>query len=136
MTGDGLKQTHWLAPMLAPRSVALVGASPRAGSVGAAMVDVLAGGGFEGGIWPVNPRYEAIGERTCYPGLDALPGAPDLAVLSVASHRMEETLAGAIRAVTVSGPARARATNGSRIAQPTPARARRAALASDVVSAT
>lgn len=102
MTGDGLKAAHWLGPMLAPRSVALVGASERAGTVGSAMVEVLAGGGFEGDIWPVNPRYETLGERACYPALDALPGPPDLAVLSVASHRMEETLAAAIRAGTKS----------------------------------
>ena len=98
MAGDEMTKAHWLAPMLAPRSVALVGASGRKGTVGADMVDVLTGGGFEGHVWPVNPRYETLGERICYPSLDALPEAPDLAVLSVASHRMEEALASAIRA--------------------------------------
>lgn len=96
MDGGGVSRTHWMEPLLAPRSVALVGASARPGSVGAAMLEVLEGGGFAGEIWPVNPRYEAIGQRACFAAIADLPGAPDLAVLSVASQRMEAALVAAI----------------------------------------
>ena len=93
MTGE-----HRLAPMLAPRSVALVGASEREGSVGRLMVEVLQAGGFEGEIHAVNPRYERVLELPCVPSVAELPGPPDLTVLSVAAHRMEQTMADAIAA--------------------------------------
>ena len=71
---DETQTRHRLAPLLAPRSVALVGASARPRSVGADMIEVLAGGGFAGRIDLVNPRYDRIGERPCYPDLESLPG--------------------------------------------------------------
>src|SRR5690606_11973513 len=38
-------------------------------------------GGFEGPVWPVNPRYDEIRGLRCYPEVAALPRAPDLAVI-------------------------------------------------------
>ncbi len=87
---------HRLTPMFEPRSIALVGASQREGSVGRLMVDVLRGGGFAGEVHCVNPRYETVGDYPCLPSIGDLPDAPDLAVLSVAAHRMEATMADAI----------------------------------------
>ena len=50
--------------MLAARSVAVVGASVREGSVGHQSVVELIEGGFEGAIYPVNPKYdEVLGHR-------------------------------------------------------------------------
>lgn len=87
---------HWMTPLLAPRSIALVGASEREGSVGRTMVEVLQAGGFGGAVHAVNPRYESVLGLPCVAGLADLPQAPDLAVLSVAAHRMEQTMADAI----------------------------------------
>lgn len=87
---------HRLAPMFEPRSIALVGASQREGSVGRMMADVLRGGGYAGEVHCVNPRYQAVGDYACLPSIADLPEAPDLAVLSVAAHRMEATMAEAI----------------------------------------
>ncbi|MCG6911069.1 MAG: acetate--CoA ligase family protein [Deltaproteobacteria bacterium] len=39
--------------------------------------------GFNGDIYPVNPRYEEIGGITCYPAVDAIPGPVDLAIVFV-----------------------------------------------------
>lgn len=64
-----------------PRSVALIGASTRPGSVGLIVARNLASGGFAGPIWFVNPKHGAIEGRDCYPSVAALPSAPDLAVL-------------------------------------------------------
>ena len=64
-----------------PRSVALIGASTRPGSVGLIVARNLASGGFGGPIWFVNPKHGAIEGRDCYPSVAALPSAPDLAVL-------------------------------------------------------
>lgn len=64
-----------------PRSVAVVGASIRDGSVGKVVLDNIVDGGFEGDIWPVNPKYSSIGALPCFPDAGALPGVPDLAVI-------------------------------------------------------
>ena len=53
-----------LERMLEARSVAVVGASVREGSVGNQSVVELVEGGFEGAIYPVNPKYdEVLGHR-------------------------------------------------------------------------
>ena len=67
MTGNPLD------PLLKPRSVALIGASPRAGSVGNDMLKVLRGGGFNGAIWPINPKYDEIDGLACHGSVAALP---------------------------------------------------------------
>lgn len=64
-----------------PRSVTVVGASIRDGSVGKVVLDNIVDGGFEGDIWPINPKYETIGTLPCYPDAESLPGVPDLAVI-------------------------------------------------------
>jgi len=46
-----------------PRSLAVVGASVKEGSVGRVVFDNIVDGGFEGAIWPVNPKYSEIGGR-------------------------------------------------------------------------
>ena len=65
-----------------PRSLAVVGASVKEGSVGRVVFDNIVDGGFEGAIWPVNPKYSEIGGRRCYPDAASLPEAPDLAVIA------------------------------------------------------
>lgn len=64
-----------------PKSVAVFGASEREGSVGRVVMGNIVEGGFEGDIWPVNPKYsEVIGHR-CYRDARELPGVPDLGVI-------------------------------------------------------
>ncbi|HEU0158219.1 MAG TPA: CoA-binding protein, partial [Hyphomicrobiaceae bacterium] len=67
--------------LLNPASVALIGASPKAGSVGCIVAQNLRRGGFAGPIWFVNPKYRHLGEAPCFATVAALPAAPDLAVL-------------------------------------------------------
>lgn len=64
-----------------PTSVAVVGASAREGSVGHVVLRNIIDGGFEGAIWPVNPKYEELAGLRCYRDAAELPGAPDLAVI-------------------------------------------------------
>ena len=89
---------HKLSPLLEPRSIAIVGASPREHSTGQSMLRTLKALGFGGGIYPVNPRYEQIEGLACYAGLEALPEAVDLAVLAVSNEKLEEQLGKAIAA--------------------------------------
>jgi acetate---CoA ligase (ADP-forming) len=100
-------QRTGLEPMLEARSVAVVGASMKEGSLGRQMVLELRRGGFGGAIYPVNPGYEEILGLKCYAAVGELPEAPDLAILGVANTRVEQALndaiaAGARSAVTFS----------------------------------
>lgn len=64
-----------------PRSVAIIGASATEGSVGRVVMENVAAGGFEGDIWPVNPKYRELSGRPCHARVGDLPGVPDLAVI-------------------------------------------------------
>jgi acyl-CoA synthetase (NDP forming) len=93
--------------MLEARSVAVVGASVKPGSLGRSMLEELARGGFDGDVYPVNPGYDQIDGLTCYPSIGEVPVAVDLAVLGVANARVEQAMAdaaasGAASAVTFS----------------------------------
>jgi acetyltransferase len=72
--------------LLAPKSVAMIGASPEPGSVGLVVTRNLRSGGFKGPIWLVNPRHTDIDGVPCYASVDALPGTPDLAVIATPPH--------------------------------------------------
>jgi acyl-CoA synthetase (NDP forming) len=78
--------------MLEARSVAIVGASVKAGSLGASMVAELQRGGFTGEVYPVNPGYEEVGGHRCYPSIADIPAPVDLAILGVATSRVEQAM--------------------------------------------
>ena len=82
-----------LAPLLEPRSIAVVGASARPGSFGDQLVGQLLGGGYTGEVHLVNPRYAEVAGRPCLPSLAELPGPVDLAVLAVPNAALEAQLA-------------------------------------------
>jgi acyl-CoA synthetase (NDP forming) len=87
--------------MLEARSVAVVGASVKEGSLGRSMVVELRRGGYEGDIFPVNPGYDEVLGLPCYPSIADVPGdGVDLAILGVANHRIEQTVQDAIAAGT------------------------------------
>lgn len=70
-----------LGKAITPQSVTVIGASGRAGSVGSIVLNNIVTGGFEGLVWPVNPKYQTIGNLTCYGSVAELPGSPDLAII-------------------------------------------------------
>lgn len=70
-----------LDKMMAPRSVALIGASARPGSLGDVVLGRLMRAGFRGNIGLVNPKYRAIGDRLCVARVADLPFQPDLGVI-------------------------------------------------------
>ncbi|KFG67166.1 bifunctional acetate--CoA ligase family protein/GNAT family N-acetyltransferase [Microvirga sp. BSC39] len=80
--------TYRLDKMLAPRSIAVVGASPRPGSLGLTFLRNLIAGGFEGDIVSVNPHHVEIEGRACFPSLAELPEVPDLVVVAVPPERV------------------------------------------------
>ncbi|MCC6197974.1 MAG: acetate--CoA ligase family protein [Burkholderiales bacterium] len=72
-----------LTKLLSPRSIAVVGASERPDAIGTRVLANLKRIGFPGPVYPVNPRYERLGELDCYPSLSALPEAVDAAFIAV-----------------------------------------------------
>jgi acyl-CoA synthetase (NDP forming) len=87
---------HPLDPLLRPRSVAIVGASTRAESMGAWSLTNLKKGGYKGSVYPVNPRYDQVDGIRCYRSLAELPETPDMVIFAVGDHRLEQALDEAI----------------------------------------
>lgn len=72
-----------LTSFFEPRSVALVGASRHKGKVGHEVLVSLIRAGFEGEIYPVNPKVQQLEGLPCYPDLAAIGKRPDLVVIVV-----------------------------------------------------
>ena len=70
-----------LDALLAPKTVALIGASPRRGSIGHTVMTKLLNGGFKGDVHLVNPKYDAIEDHPCHASVADLPTTPDLGVI-------------------------------------------------------
>ncbi len=73
--------TRNLQYLFAPRSIAIIGASLRPGSVGAAVTRNLLGKGFAGALRLVNPRHERLGDVPCFRDVGSLDIVPELAVI-------------------------------------------------------
>jgi GNAT superfamily N-acetyltransferase/predicted CoA-binding protein len=77
-----------LEPLLAPRSVAVVGTGRRPGSAGRTILLNIRDAGFPGQLYAVSPHGIAIEGIPCVPSVAALPEAPDLAVVAVPAARV------------------------------------------------
>ncbi len=69
-----------------PKVIACIGASDRQESVGYAVMHNLLQGGFEGKIYPVNPKHKTVQGVTAYKSVKKLPKKPDLAVIVTPAH--------------------------------------------------
>ncbi len=85
-----------LAALFEPRSVAVVGASRRPGSIGGAVLRNLLRGGFEGPVYPVNREAPFVQSIRAYPDLGALPERPDLVVVAVPAPQVLPVLRDAV----------------------------------------
>jgi acyl-CoA synthetase (NDP forming)/GNAT superfamily N-acetyltransferase len=79
-----------LRHVLAPASVAVIGASRRAGSVGRAILANVVDGGFAGPVYAVNPGAAELDGVPCVPSAAALPGPVDLAVIATPAAAVVE----------------------------------------------
>ena len=89
--------------LLKPRSVAIIGASGDPTKTAGRPVAYLQKHGFEGAIYPVNPKLDRIGTLTCYPDIGALPEVPDVAIVLLGAERAQ----GAVRELAARGCAAA-----------------------------
>jgi acyl-CoA synthetase (NDP forming) len=76
-----------IAQLMAPRSVAVVGASTDPAKTAGKPVHFLRKHGFKGDIYPVNPRVDAIDGLRCYPDVKDLPKAPDVGLVLLGVER-------------------------------------------------
>jgi len=94
-----------LRAFLAPRSVAVVGASRRRGTVGGELFHNLLAAGFAGPVYPVNPKAPVVQSVVAYPSVGEVPGPVDLAVLAVPADAVVaaagECAAAGVRALVV-----------------------------------
>ena len=95
--------TYRLDKLFAPRSVAVVGASPRKTSSGRAVLENLRGGGFPGAIYLVNPRYDEIEGVSAVASYDALSEVPDVVVIAVPPPAVPAAVAAAASMGTAAG---------------------------------
>ena len=79
---------HELHRLIAPKSVAVVGASETPGSFGARTLDNIRIG-YGGKIYPINPRYQSISDLKCYASLEELPEVPDCVIVIVPMTQVE-----------------------------------------------
>ena len=95
--------SYRLDKLFAPRSVAVVGASPRQTSSGRAVLANLRQAGFAGPIHLVNPHYDEIEGVRAVKSYDDLPETPDVAAIAVPAAAVP----GAVAAAAAKGTAAA-----------------------------
>jgi acyl-CoA synthetase (NDP forming) len=81
-SSSSLHGRNELTRLIAPKSVAVIGASDTPGSFGRRTLENLLPG-YAGRIYPINPKREEIMGLRCYPQLQDLPEVPDCAILAV-----------------------------------------------------
>ncbi len=72
-----------LTSLLAPESVAIIGASPERTRIRGALLHLLRANGYAGRIYPINPSYPEIDGLRCYPDVAAIGARVDLALVAI-----------------------------------------------------
>jgi acetate---CoA ligase (ADP-forming) len=81
-----------LAPLVAPRSVAILGASDDPARIGGRPLSYLRAAGFAGPIYPVNPKRATVQGLQAYASVADLPAAPDAAIVALPAALVEEAV--------------------------------------------
>lgn len=126
---DRLAAAASLRHIMQPRSVAVVGASPRPGSLGGQLLADLQRGGFRGPLYPIHPTASAVGGLPAFARIGDVGQPVDLALVAVPAAALEGVLADCERAgvhgmVVVSGGFAETGTAGAAAERHLAARAR------------
>lgn len=84
--------TNLLDNIFKPKTIAVVGASTKEGTIGYVILSNLQRFNFKGQIYPVNPKADMILGLKCYPGVTALPDNVDLAIIVVSRDLVKPSL--------------------------------------------
>jgi acetyltransferase len=76
--------THYLTTLLAPQSVAVIGASENPNSTGAVIFRNVLASGYKGALWAVNPKYREVLGQPCVESIEKLGGPVNLAIITTA----------------------------------------------------
>ncbi|HVB88303.1 MAG TPA: bifunctional acetate--CoA ligase family protein/GNAT family N-acetyltransferase [Candidatus Dormibacteraeota bacterium] len=109
-----------LESMFLPRSVAVIGASDRQGTVAHTLLLNLTQGKFPGAIFPVNPKHQEMSGLRCYPDIASIPKHVDLAVIVTPATTVPEIVgecvkAGVGAAVVISAGFKERGAEGAEL---------------------
>lgn len=91
MTIDAPPKTG-LEALLAPRSVAVIGASHDPTHIGGRPVAYTLRASFDGPIWPVNPNRDTVQGLQAYPSIADVPDTPDACIIAVKARLVPDTL--------------------------------------------
>jgi acetyl coenzyme A synthetase (ADP forming)-like protein len=79
--------------LMQPRAIAVIGASEQEGKIGNSVMKNLVNGGFEGEIYPVNPKAKEILGKKVYADVSELPDGVDVAVFAIPAKFVPDTIA-------------------------------------------
>ena len=113
-------ERHPLDPFFQPQSVAVIGATPREGTVGRTVLANLISPGFRSKVWPVNPQHAEILGRPCFAAVGSIPEPVDLAVIATPAATVpgvvgECVAAGVKAAIVISAGFRERGAEGQEL---------------------
>ncbi|MFO7964504.1 MAG: CoA-binding protein [Desulfobacterales bacterium] len=95
-----VETTPNLDALFYPKSIAVVGTSPKRGFVwssGNAYINGCIKQSYQGKIYPVHPEAKQILGYTCYPGIDAIPDDIDLVIFCIPSHAVLDVMESCVR---------------------------------------
>lgn len=87
-----MTSSHPLEALISPRSIAIIGASDDPRRIGGRPIQYLQKAGYEGTIYPINPKRETVQGIKAYPQIGAVPGVVDCAIVAVAAEQVLETV--------------------------------------------
>lgn len=78
--------------ILMPDAIAVIGASPEQGKIGYAVMENIINGGYQGQLYPIHPRADAIMNRPCYRSVKDIPGPVDIAIFCIPARFVAQVL--------------------------------------------
>src|SRR5690606_18546219 len=94
------QSVHGLEGIFQPQTVAVIGASPKAGSVGRTVLENLLTSESERALYAVNPKYNEVLGVPAFPDVGSLPEPPDLAVICTPAATVPDIVRGCGQAGT------------------------------------
>ncbi len=83
---------HYLEHLFSPQAIAVFGASDNPESVGTCVYRNLLHGGFKGPVYPINPKYKALGETRCFADIHAVNAPVDMVVVATPAATVPDIL--------------------------------------------
>src|SRR5215467_11028668 len=100
-----MAEPHPLTPLLAPRSVAIFGASNDPERISGRPLRYFLEAGYSGALYPINPNREVVQGVPAYPNLASVPGPVEFALIAVpaalATDALQASIDKGVRAVVM-----------------------------------